>query len=84
MSPGEAAGQRPQKEGIARRSVLRGLGAGALAAGAGGALAACTPGIRGSATAESTNTITLGYITPYTGSLAGFDGSYHWVTDPCR
>jgi len=84
MSPGEAAGQRPQKEGIARRSVLRGLGAGALATGAGGALAACSPGVRGTATAESTSTITLGYVTPYTGSLSGFASGDKFVIDTIR
>ena len=84
MSPGEAAGQRPQKEGIARRSVLRGLGAGALATGAGGALAACSPGVRGTATAESTSTITLGYVTPYTGSLSGFASGDKFVLSTIR
>ena len=84
MSPGEAAGQRPQKEGIARRSVLRTLGAGALATGAGGALAACSPGVRGTATAESTSTITLGYVTPYTGSLSGFASGDKFVLSTIR
>jgi hypothetical protein len=42
MNPDAAAGQPPPRHGIARRSVLRSLGTGALAAGAGGALAACT------------------------------------------
>ena len=40
MSPDEADGQPPREQGIARRSVLRGLGAGALATGAGGTAAA--------------------------------------------
>ena len=84
MSPGEAAGQRPQKERITRRSVLRGLGAGVLATGAGGALAACTPGIRGSASADATNTITLGYVTPYTGSLSGFAAGDKFVLSTIR
>jgi branched-chain amino acid transport system substrate-binding protein len=84
MSPGEAAGQPPHKEGIARRSVLRSLGAGALATGAGGALAACSSSIRGSVTAESTSTITLGYVTPYTGSLAGFASGDKFVLSTIR
>ena len=84
MSPGEAAGQRPQKEGIARRSVLRTLGAGALATGAGGALAACSPAVRGAVTAESTSTITLGYVTPYTGSLSGFASGDKFVLSTIR
>jgi len=68
----EAAGRPPQEQGVARRSMLRGVGAGALATGAGGILAACSSGIKGSQTASSNGTITLGYISPFTGSLAGF------------
>src|SRR5215470_2633557 len=68
----EAAGRPPQGQRVARRSVLRGLGAGVLATGAGGILAACSSGIKGSQTASSNGTITLGYISPFTGSLAGF------------
>jgi branched-chain amino acid transport system substrate-binding protein len=79
MSPGEAAGQPPRKEGIARRSVLRSLGAGALATSAGGVLAACSSGVKTSAAAESTSTITLGYVTLYTGSLAGFASADEFV-----
>ena len=33
---------------VARRSVLKGMGAGALAVGAGGFLSACSSGIKGS------------------------------------
>jgi branched-chain amino acid transport system substrate-binding protein len=85
MSPGEAAGQsRRDKEGITRRSALRGLGAGALATGAGSALAACSSRVRGSASAESTSTVTLGYITPYTGSLAGFASGDKFVLSTIR
>jgi hypothetical protein len=61
-----------QAPAIARRSVLRGLGAGALAAGAGGALGACGSGIKGSGSSSSTGTITIGFITPVTGPLAAF------------
>jgi hypothetical protein len=42
MNPDVAVGQPPPKHGIARQSVLRGLGAGALATGTGAVLAACT------------------------------------------
>ena len=51
--------------------MLRGLGAGALATGASGVLAACTAGSQATR-ASATSTITLGYISPFTGSLAGF------------
>jgi branched-chain amino acid transport system substrate-binding protein len=71
MNPDVAAGQPPPKHGIARRSVLRSLGAGALATGAGGVLAACTADTKGTQP-SATSTITLGYISPFSGSLAGF------------
>jgi hypothetical protein len=70
MNPDVAAGQPPPKHGTARRSLLRSLGAGALATGAGGVLAACTADTE-STQASATSTITLGSISPFTGSLAG-------------
>ncbi|HEY7360320.1 MAG TPA: hypothetical protein VH642_05875, partial [Streptosporangiaceae bacterium] len=60
MSPDEAAVQPPQERSIARRSVLRGLGAGALATAAGGVLAACSSGSEGSSASSSTGTINIG------------------------
>jgi branched-chain amino acid transport system substrate-binding protein len=84
MDPDEAAGKPLQEQGIARRSVLRGLGAGALATGAGGILAACSSGIKGSQTASSAGTITLGYISPFTGPLAGFASGDRFVIDTIR
>jgi len=84
MNPDVAAGQSPLRRGIARRSVLRGLGTGALAAGAGGALAACTAGGKGAQAASATGTITLGYISPFTGSLSGFASGDKFVIDTIR
>jgi branched-chain amino acid transport system substrate-binding protein len=84
MSPDEAAVQPSQERSIARRSVLRGLGAGAVAIGAGGILAACSSGTKGSTAAFSTSTITLGYIAPFTGSLAGFASADKFVIDTIR
>jgi branched-chain amino acid transport system substrate-binding protein len=84
MSPDEAAVQPSQERSIARRSVLRGLGAGAVAMGAGGILAACSSGTKGSTAASSTSTITLGYIAPFTGSLAGFASADNFVIDTIR
>jgi branched-chain amino acid transport system substrate-binding protein len=84
MSPDEAAVQPSQERSIARRSVLRGLGAGAVAIGAGGILAACSSGTKGSTAASSTSTITLGYIAPFTGSLAGFASADRFVIDTIR
>jgi branched-chain amino acid transport system substrate-binding protein len=69
---------------LARRSVLRGLGAGALAIGAGGVLAACSSGAKGTAGAASRDTITVGFISPFTGPLAGFASGDRFVIDTIR
>ena len=84
MSPDEEAVEPSQERSIARRSVLRGLGAGAVATGAGGILAACSSGTKGSTAASSTSTITLGYIAPFTGSLSGFASADRFVIDTIR
>jgi branched-chain amino acid transport system substrate-binding protein len=84
MSPDEQAVEPSQERSIARRSVLRGLGAGVVATGAGGILAACSSGTKGSTAASSTNTITLGYIAPFTGSLSGFASADRFVIDTIR
>ena len=84
MNSDVTAGRAGQTQGIARRSVLRGLGVGALATGAGGLLAACTPGPRKTPAAGSTGTITLGYISPFTGALAGFASGDKFVIDTIR
>jgi branched-chain amino acid transport system substrate-binding protein len=64
--------------------VLRGLGAGALAAGAGGVLAACSSGGKGAQSGPSLNTITIGYIAPFTGSLSGFASGDKFVINTIR
>src|SRR6266516_5007295 len=69
---------------LARRSVLRGLGAGALATGAGGILAACSSGANGTARAASRDTITVGFISPLTGPLVGFASGDRFVIDTIR
>jgi branched-chain amino acid transport system substrate-binding protein len=84
MSPGKAARGPSQEQGVSRRSVLRGLGAGAVATGAGGILAACSSGTKVSKAASSTSTITLGYVAPFTGSLSGFASADHFVIDTIR
>src|SRR5215468_10866827 len=83
MSPGKAARGPSQEQGVTRRSMLRGLGAG-VATGAGGVLAACSSGSKGSTAASSTSTITLGYVAPFTGSLSGFASADHFVIDTIR
>jgi branched-chain amino acid transport system substrate-binding protein len=84
MGPGKGAGGRPQEGALTRRSVLRGMGAGALATGAGGVLAACSSGGKTSLTASSKSTINIGYIAPFTGSLAGFASADKFVVDTIR
>ncbi len=71
-------------QGIARRSVLRSLGAGALTTGAGGVLAACSSGAKGPGASSSTGTINIGFITPLTGPLAGFASGDRFVVDTIR
>ena len=73
---GRLAGEDLQ---LSRRSVLRGIGFGAVAAGAGGLLAACgKSGIKGAGTSAS-GTINIGFITPLTGNLAGFASGDQFV-----
>jgi branched-chain amino acid transport system substrate-binding protein len=61
----------PENLRVSRRSLLKGIGYGAVAAGAGSALAACSTAIKG-ASSTSTKNITIGWIHPVTGDLAGF------------
>jgi branched-chain amino acid transport system substrate-binding protein len=84
MSPDEAAVQPPQERSIARRSVLRGLGAGALATAAGGVLAACSSDSEGPSASSSTGTINIGYIAPFTGAISGFASGDRFVIDTIR
>ena len=84
MGPDQAARWPSREQGATRRSLLKGLGAGVLAAGAGGVLSACNSGSKTSSAASSTRTITLGYVAPFTGSLAGFASADKFVIDTIR
>jgi branched-chain amino acid transport system substrate-binding protein len=64
--------------GISRRGLLRAVGAGAAVAGTGGLLEACSSGIKG-ANSSSTKAVTIGWIHPLTGDLAGFGAPDNWV-----
>ncbi len=68
---------------LSRRSLLRGIGAGTLAVGAGGILSACSSAIKG-AGSGTTGTITIGFITPLTGNLAGFASGDQYVLSQIR
>src|SRR5580700_1498037 len=63
---------------VSRRNLLRGFGAGAAVVGGGGLLEACSSGIKGSGSG-STKAITIGWIHPLTGDLAGFGAADNWV-----
>jgi branched-chain amino acid transport system substrate-binding protein len=66
--------------GIDRRSLLRAIGTGAAVVGGGGLLQACSSGIKGANTGGgSTKSITIGWIHPLTGALAGFGAPDNWV-----
>src|SRR5436305_9512449 len=65
-------------DGITRRGLLRAVGAGTAAVGFGGLLQACSSGIKG-AGSGSTKSITIGWIHPLTGPLAGFGAPDNWV-----
>jgi branched-chain amino acid transport system substrate-binding protein len=84
MSPDGGAGGLPHEQDLSRRSVLRSLGAGALATGAGGVLAGCSSGIRGSGGSSSSGTIKIGFVTPLTGPLAGFASGDKFVLSTVR
>jgi branched-chain amino acid transport system substrate-binding protein len=73
----------PPRQLIARRSVLKGMGAGALTVGTGGFLSACGSGIKGAGT-SSAGTINIGFITPLTGDLADFGTSDKYVLSVVR
>ncbi|MBO0772946.1 MAG: ABC transporter substrate-binding protein [Actinobacteria bacterium] len=83
-----AAGGRGDREGlsplagsISRRGLLRAAGAGAAFLGTGGLLEACSSGIKGSSGSGSGGAkgITIGWIHPLTGALAGFGAPDRWV-----
>ncbi len=65
-------------EDISRRGLLRAVGAGAAVVGAGGLLEACGSSIKG-ASSSSTKGITVGWIHPLTGDLAGFGAADLWL-----
>ncbi len=71
------------EQAISRRSLLKGIGAGAVMLGAGGILDACTSDVKGSGSG-STDTIVIGFVTPQTGALAGFASGDNFVVDRIR
>src|ERR1700729_1219486 len=64
--------------GLSRRGLLRAVGGGAVLLGGGALLEACGSNIKG-ASSGSTKAITIGWIHPLTGPLAGFGAPDNWV-----
>lgn len=88
MADPDNSGQPPASqppsmdEGFSRRSLLRGVGAGAVVLGAGSVLDACSSGLKG--TSGSGKKITIGFVTPLTGAVAGFAESDSFVVSTIR
>jgi branched-chain amino acid transport system substrate-binding protein len=81
--------ERQSPAGVSRRSLLRAAGVGAAVAGGGVLLQACSTGIQGASSPSSASAgsgrggsgkeITIGWVHPLTGSLAGFGAPDQWV-----
>ncbi|HWG02434.1 MAG TPA: ABC transporter substrate-binding protein [Trebonia sp.] len=70
--------------GVSRRSLFRAAGAGAGLLGGGSLLEACSSGLKGSSGnsgGSASKEITIGWIHPLTGSLAGFGYPDKWVIE---
>lgn len=87
MTPGRtevpATGGLSANPPMSRRTLLRGMGAGAVLLGGGTLLSACGSGIKGSG-GSSGKTIKLGFVTPLTGAVASFAVSDGYVVDQIR
>lgn len=70
---------RPSQHGFSRRTLFKGIGISALAAGSTGLLSACG-GLKGSGS-SSGSTLKIGLVSPQTGALASFAGSDNFVVD---
>lgn len=67
---------------ITRRALLKAAGAGAVTLSAGALLEAC--GLQGSSTPTSNGKITIGYVSPQTGPVAGFATGDNYVIGGVR
>jgi branched-chain amino acid transport system substrate-binding protein len=78
----------PAAGAVSRRSLLAAAGVGAAVVGGGGLLEACSSSIKGasgtSTSGTSTKKITIGWIHPLTGSLAGFGAPDGWVVQQIK
>ena len=74
----------PAAGAVSRRSLFRAAGAGAAVVGGGSLLEACSSSIKGASGGSTSGTttskkITIGWIHPLTGSLAGFGAADNWI-----
>jgi branched-chain amino acid transport system substrate-binding protein len=80
---------------FSRRGLLRAAGVGAAAAGGASLLGACSSGLKGSSTSSAASgsasggasaggAITIGWIHPLTGPLAGFGAPDNWIISQVR
>jgi branched-chain amino acid transport system substrate-binding protein len=60
------------------------VGAGSLAVGSGGLLAACSSGLKGASGGAKGKAITIGWIHPLTGDLSGFGAPDNWVVSKIK
>jgi len=91
----DSTGAQPSASGVSRRSMFRAAGVGAAIMGGGALLEACSSGIQGAASSSPSSSssaagssssgggtskeITIGWIHPLTGGLAGFGYPDNWV-----
>jgi branched-chain amino acid transport system substrate-binding protein len=84
MNRQEAPLPMPQGQPMSRRSLLKGVRAGGLAAGAGGLAAACSSRSTPVTLTAARATINIGFVTPLTGELAGFAAGDMYVVSQIR
>jgi branched-chain amino acid transport system substrate-binding protein len=83
----DSTASQPTAGGVSRRNLFRAAGVGAAVVGGGSLLEACSSGIQGASSSNSASTsaagttkeITIGWIHPLTGALAGFGYPDKWV-----
>jgi branched-chain amino acid transport system substrate-binding protein len=84
MDQGNTSGNaRLIDRAVSRRAVLRGAGTGAAVLAGGSLLQACSSGLKGN-TKSTGKTITIGFVSPLSGPLAGFAVSDGFVVDTVR
>jgi branched-chain amino acid transport system substrate-binding protein len=71
------------RSAVTRRSLLKGVGVGALALGGAELLGACGSSLKGSGS-QSAGKIVVGFVSPQTGALAGFASGDNFVVDRVR